>query len=198
MIELDFNFDHSDEAYEKLLNEWKERENNFVSKPKYSLLQPRQITLKHIIESNAIENVYDPGEVPKSIIAWEFLTRQPRLDGDVIKRVHREIMAGLVPAEHLGQWRPYSVNVKGSNEILSHPIVIAEQIADWTRFLNNRPEGLSPRAMHVWFERIHPFVDGNGRVGRMLMWYHEMRIGQWATLIEKSEEESYYQWFHNH
>jgi Fic family protein len=46
-------------------------------------------------------------------------------------------------------------------------------MADWERFLNVGAGGLPPLVRtglaHAQFETIHPFLDGNGRVGRMLI-----------------------------
>ena len=60
-----------------------------------------------------------------------------------------------------------------------------------------RWQELEPKDMHVRFEKIHPFVDGNGRTGRMLMWLHEYWLGREPTLIRSNEADRhyYYQWF---
>lgn len=45
-------------------------------------------------------------------------------------------------------------------------------LADWETFLHNRdrfPDLIQCAVMHEQFEAIHPFLDGNGRVGRLLI-----------------------------
>ncbi|MBN8515404.1 Fic family protein [Accumulibacter sp.] len=46
-------------------------------------------------------------------------------------------------------------------------------LAAFERFLNDQPEATSPllkaALAHVQFETIHPFLDGNGRIGRLLI-----------------------------
>ena len=48
---------------------------------------------------------------------------------------------------------------------------LRDLLADWARFLHNQPE-LDPlirmAVAHYQFEAIHPFIDGNGRTGRVL------------------------------
>jgi len=47
-----------------------------------------------------------------------------------------------------------------------------EALADWERFLRERdklPDLIQCALMHEQFEAIHPFLDGNGRVGRLLI-----------------------------
>lgn len=50
---------------------------------------------------------------------------------------------------------------------------VAELMSDLEKWLHDRPERTSPllkaAIAHVQFETIHPFLDGNGRVGRLLI-----------------------------
>src|SRR5262249_26161394 len=52
------------------------------------------------------------------------------------------------------------------------PQEILECLAQWERFVNTRgqiPELIQCAIMHEHFEAIHPFLDGNGRIGRLLI-----------------------------
>jgi Fic family protein len=52
------------------------------------------------------------------------------------------------------------------------PMEMKECLADWERFLHQRntlPDLIQCALMHEQFEAIHPFLDGNGRVGRLLI-----------------------------
>jgi Fic family protein len=48
-----------------------------------------------------------------------------------------------------------------------------ESLADWEKFLNAKPPTMpalvQAAVIHYQFEAIHPFLDGNGRVGRLLL-----------------------------
>ncbi len=51
---------------------------------------------------------------------------------------------------------------------------------------------------HLDFETIHPFCDGNGRIGRVLINYQLMRLGFPNIIIRDKEKRTYYQSFNEY
>ena len=96
--------------------------------------------------------------------------------------VHRVLMTGVRGQEKTpGEIRRSPVWVggvrstpEGATYIPPLPENIPELLSDWENFVNTPgPEGMSvivrQALMHYQFETIHPFLDGNGRVGRVLI-----------------------------
>jgi Fic family protein len=92
--------------------------------------------------------------------------------------VHRHLLEGTDLREHAGKIRTVQNWIGGSSYnpcsaafVPPPPEMVERLLVDLCAFCNE--EGLPPVAQaaiaHAQFENIHPFVDGNGRVGRALI-----------------------------
>jgi Fic family protein len=94
--------------------------------------------------------------------------------------LHRELMTGVRGEERLpGEFRRSPVWVGSATDspetatfVPPLPVEVPDLFADWERFVNE-PNGLPVlircALMHYQFETIHPFLDGNGRIGRLII-----------------------------
>jgi Fic family protein len=73
------------------------------------------------------------------------------------------------------------VHIRGAAYTPPHPREVPQLTADWIAWLDDDGQAYPPviRAAlaHIVFETIHPFSDGNGRVGRLLLNLMLMRAG---------------------
>ena len=140
-------------------------------------------------ESNLIEGVKSKREDSQCLKVWEWLTEQRILTNSVVLEVHRGIMDNLWP-EIAGRYRQENVQVGG---------YVAPHFSNVTFLMNlwltDVIDGEAPKPSHIAFEKIHPFRDGNGRAGRMFMWWQEYKLGQSFTEITFAQRYSYYNWF---
>ncbi len=93
-----------------------------------------------------------------------------------ILELHEILMKGLIEIDNLGKWRQEMSATfnKAGIAIYLHPSprYIESQIKKLIAFVNSEKEQFIPiRAAlaHYIFEKIHPFLDGNGRMGRLLL-----------------------------
>lgn len=153
--------------------------------------------IEFLRESNAIEGVYDKNSLNQAIVAWEYLLTQKEMTPGVVLRTHKILMLNqpLQPDER-GYFRDVPVWVGGREGM--NPILIREAIEKWCSLMNdpNNDTTFISKELHVQYEKIHPFVDGNGRTGRMFMNWQRLRSGIPILVIHEGEEQkSYYKWF---
>lgn len=74
-------------------------------------------------------------------------------------------------------------------------VEVPAAVADWLREVSAIPDAAVPveaAAMaHDHFERLHPFIDGNGRTGRLLLNLMLVRLGYAPSIIYKRDRDRY-------
>ncbi len=151
-------------------------------------------------ENNAIEGVYDEDSLLQAKYAWEYLEALDIVDPQAILRLHKILMLHqpLLPNQK-GYFREIPVYI-GGREAMDHR-QIRLNIAEWCKRANlmvMHPGSRIEKDIqnhHVVYEKIHPFVDGNGRTGRMLLNWQRVKAGLPILVIKESEKYAYYDWF---
>jgi Fic family protein len=152
------------------------------------------ITIEHIHNSNLIEGVTDPMEIEQSMLAWELLKDNHALTDTIVLNVHNTVMMNFLPGRMGGRGSFRIVNVGVGGRDCPHWREVPTLVDAWLEAMLHLDKN-DPKTMHIWFEHIHPFIDGNGRTGRLLMWWHERKLGLAPTLIEYDRRWDYYKWF---
>ena len=116
--------------------------------------------MDHIHESNLIENIDSNSEDYESFIAWRFLTEQPSMNLDVLLDLHGLITHNQLPKSQSGKFR--TVNVQVGGQICPEPYMAQQLIHNWLYAMQYQLRFCDPLEMHIKFEKIHPFIDGNG------------------------------------
>ena len=127
--------------------------------------------------------VDDVTEVSNYVAAMEHGLRRLRggfpLSNRLIREIHSELMAsGRGSDKSPGEFRLSQNWIGGSRPGNAHfvpppPHAVQDCMSDLERFLHAEDNALSATVraalMHVQFETIHPFLDGNGRTGRLMI-----------------------------
>jgi len=147
-------------------------------------------------ESNAIEQEYSEEALQDAKQAWMcgYITfKDEAMSIDLILAIHRRLMKRLNP-RIAGKIRACDVWVGGRKGV--NPEDIKEEL----RLLLN--PALYPvlseetiKTWHIQFEKIHPFEDGNGRTGRILMNLQRLKSQLPLLVIYDREKGEYYKWF---
>lgn len=98
------------------------------------------------------------------------------VDEDLLKELHRIVVHRILDESNSGDYRNREVVIRNSitGEVSFRPpkaIEVPWQMRELLHFINNEKElhpVLKAGIVHYEFVRIHPFLDGNGRMGRAL------------------------------
>lgn len=155
-----------------------------------------------LLESNAIEEVWDSQSYRDALRAWKHLTKQNTLTINVILETHEILMINQedIEEKYKGRFRDVPVWVGGreGRPWFAIPTLMEEWLKDVETSLKiPGKEGEHFKLDHISFERIHPFINGNGRMGRLLLNWERMKTGFPIIIIKNSEKQEYYKWFDN-
>jgi Fic family protein len=113
-----------------------------------------------------------------------------------IRNLHRAVLQGVNDRE-AGKYRDVQVAISGSLHKPPGPESVAPKMDELVQWMRNVDDNVSPIVMatviHTWFVWIHPFVDGNGRVARLLLNLSLMRHGYPIAIIAKEDRKRYYE-----
>lgn len=168
---------------------------------------PEKQVKEFLKASNAIEGVYDTDSFNQAMLAWDFLYNQSELTIGVVLKTHKILMLNqpLQPDER-GYFRKCEVRI--GNRFGLNAILVPEAMEKWVantdaRMLHYKKAPVpmvtfadTLKDLHVEYEKIHPFVDGNGRTGRMFLnWCRAKSQLPLLIIHTGAEQQEYYKWF---
>ncbi len=109
-------------------------------------------------------------EARNALAAYEQLPQWDGLSEDDLLAAHRTMMLGLL--DHPGIYRSSGVGVLTGNQVIhmappaGRVPQLMSQLFGWLRETREHPL-IASSVFHYEFEFIHPFSDGNGRIGRL-------------------------------
>ncbi len=118
------------------------------------------------------------------------------LSHDLIKQYHFKLKAGVF--EDIANGYPIGEYKNRINMVMNVTTAPPDEVPDLMTDLINRYEETSEKnlaaicRLHAEFEKIHPFQDGNGRVGRMLIFKECLRNGVCPLIIYDDNRMEYY------
>ena len=114
----------------------------------------------------------------------------------IIKQIHTLVL--MDRPDDRGVYRRIPVRIMGAYHVPSDPILVPEQMENLiTEFAGDKKLHPIERAalFHLKFEGIHPFVDGNGRTGRLILNLMLMQAGYPPINVKYSDRKRYYEAF---
>jgi Fic family protein len=115
----------------------------------------------------------------------------------VIKELHSLVL--MNDAKNKGIYRSVEVAIVGATHDTAPPYLIHEQMEtllnEYEHMKRDRHVIEAVAEFHLRFEGIHPFIDGNGRTGRLIMNLELMKEGFLPVNIKFTDRKKYYDCF---
>lgn len=125
----------------------------------------------------------------------DLVKEHTKLSQSVIKQIHHLVLADK--PQDRGVYRRVPVTIVGAKHTPVQPYLIEpkmQELLKWYECSND--DFLTKLAkFHIEFEAIHPFIDGNGRTGRLLANLELMKLGYPPIDIKYTDRTAYYQAF---
>jgi Fic family protein len=137
-------------------------------------------------------------ETTNHFVAFDYLldTLQESLSSGIIKEFHRILKSGtadaLKPWFVVGNWKKLPNEVGGAKTTKPENVGTAiKQLNEW--YLNRENATIRDVVeFHYRFEMIHPFQDGNGRVGRLILFRECLKNNIVPFIIDETHKQFYY------
>lgn len=124
------------------------------------------------IEGKPLRDVYEAVGHAKAYDYLYELSRETPITEDTIRTIHR-LFYQQVDAEKAGEYRAVPVFISGSQYPVAPVAEISKRMQQLVRWYTSHEGKMHPvllaAELHKRFVYIHPFIDGNGRVARLLM-----------------------------
>lgn len=117
------------------------------------------------------------------------------LSESVIKQIHYLVLADK--KDDRGVYRRVPVRIMGAKHEPVQPYMIMPSMEQLLERYARSEEHIIPKLarFHIEFEGIHPFIDGNGRTGRLLVNLELMKAGYPPIDIKFTDRVAYYNAF---
>lgn len=113
---------------------------------------------------------------------------------DFIKGIHLRLMNGII--SDAGTYRTHSVRIQGSRTTVANHLKISELMSLMVASIQQDHQDIIYKiaAIHADFEKIHPFSDGNGRTGRLIMLTMALLANLTPPIVLKERKQAYYKY----
>mgnify|MGYP000849580059 CR=1 FL=1 len=148
----------------------------------------RDVSVREVFEAKNLARVFEYIKKKVSV---------KTIDKELILLLHKTLIANIDEGI-AGRFRKYGEYVRVGTYIAPAPehleimidTVLSEYSSRQTEYFLDKIS-----RFHLEFEHIHPFCDGNGRIGRVLINYQLMQLGFPPVIVRDKEKAAYYKSF---
>ncbi len=159
-------------------------------------LRETQMILEHgiTVKGKSLREHFEAINHKEAIVFVEDSLKK-EISEELIKKLHELILTKIYD-EAKGKYRTENVRILGAIKSPPQAAKVHGLMKQFAEYAKTNPEKLNTvefaAMLHYKLVEIHPFIDGNGRVSRLLMNLLLMKHGYPITIVLKTDRKKYY------
>ena len=171
---------------------------NAIENSTLTLEETERILLEQMLSRNvSVREIFEAKNLARVMEYKRAKARNSELNKDLILRLHRMLIGGIDDGI-AGRFRQPGEYVRVGMHIAPAPErvegMMDDLLAEYSSDLGSYFLDKIAR-FHLGFETIHPFCDGNGRLGRVLINFQLIQLGLPRLILRNADKERYYRAF---
>ena len=171
---------------------------NAIENSTLSLEETERILLEQMLSRNvSVREVFEAKNLARVTEFKRNKVKDSELNNDLILLCHQMLMGGIDDSiagrfRRRGEYGRVGAHIAPAPEQVERMMgnILVEYSSDLDSYFLDKMA-----RFHLDFEVIHPFCDGNGRIGRVLINYQLLKLGLPRVIIRDSEKKTYYRAF---
>ena len=174
---------------------------NAIENSTLTLGETEKILLEMELSRNvSVREVFEAKNLARVMVYKRNKVKTEPLTTDFIKLLHNMLLGGIDDSI-AGRFRKNNEHVRVGTHIAPPPEHVEPMINKILLTYANDLDGYFLDKIikfHLDFETVHPFCDGNGRMGRVLMNFQLLALDFPRVIIRNKEKKTYYQAFNDY
>lgn len=171
---------------------------NAIENSTLTLKETERILLDLEVSRNvSVREVFEAKNLARVTEYIKNKSAEAEISKEIILFLHKTLI-GNINDDIAGRFRRAGEYVRVGTHIAPAPERVERMIeATLLEYANDHESYFADKIakFHLDFETVHPFCDGNGRIGRAIINYQLMRFGFPAIIIRDKEKKIYYKSF---
>ena len=171
---------------------------NAIENSTLTLKETERILLEQMLSRNvSVREVFEAKNLARITEYKRARVKDSELNKDLILLLHQMLIGGIDDAiagrfRQQGEYVRVGPHIAPAPEHVEHMMdtILIEYSSNLSAYFLDKIA-----RFHLDFEKIHPFCDGNGRLGRVLINFQLLQLGLPRLIIRNSEKQKYYRAF---
>ena len=171
---------------------------NAIENSTLTLMETEKILLEMAVAREvSVREVFEVKNLARVVAYIRNKSQELEVNKEIILFLHQMLIGGIKD-EIAGRFRKTGEYVRVGTHVAPAPEHVERMIDALLSEYTGNISGFfvdKIAKFHLEFETIHPFCDGNGRIGRVLINYQFQRLGFPGIIIRDKEKKEYYSTF---